>query len=217
MAFGISQETFEPWTAADSILCFKIISFSVTYDWGPTLHREALRQTHPDLEVFSEDIYSFTADMMDEIVPILDDDDLKRMGHYSEKTLSQRYRESAARVKASQAPLPEERASTPYSKPVQQYKMKLSEYLGGDSSLLNDHGMASNNFVVHGDHTETGLPLYESDPHLKNSLPGFWMLANLHDTKSGRNLSGILLPGTTSLVMGRSDDISFSGTVSRAD
>lgn len=85
-----------------------------------------------------EDIFSFTADMMDEMVPIVDDDDLKESGQYSEKTLSQRYRESADRVKASQPPLPEQRASAQHSKPVQSYKMKLSEYLGGDSSLLND-------------------------------------------------------------------------------
>lgn len=77
--------------------------------------------------------------------------------------------------------------------------------------------MASNNFVVHGDHTETGLPLYESDPHLKNTLPCTWLMANLHDTKSGRNISGIMLPGTTLIAMGRTDDISFSGTVSRVD
>lgn len=138
IAFGITQETFEPWTPADTLMCAKFMSFAVSYDWGPTLHREALRQTHPDLEFFMEDIYSFSADMMGDMVPIVDDDDLKEWGHYSEKTLTQRYRESADRVKASQPPLPEDRASTQYSEKVQSYKMKLSEYMGGDSPLLND-------------------------------------------------------------------------------
>ena len=43
IAFGITQETFEPWTPADTLIIYKLLSFSVTYDWGPTLHREALR------------------------------------------------------------------------------------------------------------------------------------------------------------------------------
>ena len=37
--------------------------------------------------------------------------------------------------------------------------------LGLDTPLLEDN-MASNNWVVHGDYTESGMPLLANDPHL---------------------------------------------------
>jgi penicillin G amidase len=39
--------------------------------------------------------------------------------------------------------------------------------------------MASNNWVVHGDHTVTGKPILANDPHLGTSIPSFWTLNEL--------------------------------------
>ena len=63
-----------------------------------------------------------------------------------------------------------------------------SEILGIDRPLLGDQ-LASNNWVVHGKHTETGMPLFANDPHLANTLPSFWILYNLH-WPDGKILSG---------------------------
>lgn len=60
IAFGITHENYVPWEPTDSLACVKLMNFGVTWDWSPSLHREALRQTHPDLEAFMEDIYPFT-------------------------------------------------------------------------------------------------------------------------------------------------------------
>jgi len=35
---------------------------------------------------------------------------------------------------------------------------------------------ASNSWVVHGKHTETGMPMLANDPHLANAMPSFWTL-----------------------------------------
>jgi penicillin G amidase len=35
---------------------------------------------------------------------------------------------------------------------------------------------ASNSWVVHGKHTETGMPMLANDPHLANAMPAFWQL-----------------------------------------
>jgi len=62
--------------------------------------------------------------------------------------------------------------------------------LGADRSLLGEQA-ASNNFVVHGDHTVTGMPLFASDPHLANMIPSAWLLYTLEFTDgSGMIISG---------------------------
>ena len=41
--FGISKETFVPWTPKDSVSCMKMMSFNLTWNWTNDLLREALR------------------------------------------------------------------------------------------------------------------------------------------------------------------------------
>jgi penicillin amidase len=36
--------------------------------------------------------------------------------------------------------------------------------------------MASNNWVIHGNHTASGLPILETDPHLSTGIPSTWIL-----------------------------------------
>ena len=55
----------------------RVINFHLTWNWAGDLQREALRLQHPDLEALLEEIMPFTADRMHDIVPIVDDDDLK--------------------------------------------------------------------------------------------------------------------------------------------
>ena len=54
--------------------------------------------------------------------------------------------------------------------------------------------MASNAFVIHGNHTKTGKPFLASDPHLSAALPSFWYLIGIH---IGENYAvGASAPGT---------------------
>ena len=87
LAFGISKESFEPWTPVDSMLMVRFISFHLTWNWAADLQREAMRQAHPDLEALLQEIMPFTTDKLEDVVPIIDDDDLKKNGMYSEELL----------------------------------------------------------------------------------------------------------------------------------
>lgn len=37
-----------------------------------------------------------------------------------------------------------------------------------------DSDRGSNSWVIHGNHTESGLPLIANDPHLESSIPHEW-------------------------------------------
>lgn len=64
-----------------------------------------MRQNHQDLELLADELYAFTDDRMWDMVPIVDDDDLKQWGHYSEETLSSRYRKIEDDLKKVSPPL----------------------------------------------------------------------------------------------------------------
>ena len=76
--------------------------------------------------------------------------------------------------------------------------------------------MSSNNWVVHGDHTSTGMPLFASDPHLGNSIPSAWLLYQM-ELPNGQTLSGAQLPGMPGLGIGRTNNIVWGATTSRVD
>ena len=87
--------------------------------------REALRQKHPDLADFAEEINPFTSDTFMNLVTIIDDDDLKAIGQYSEKTLLERYHENLEHVKTAQPPLTSDAPSILLRKSDQLKKRKI--------------------------------------------------------------------------------------------
>jgi acyl-homoserine lactone acylase PvdQ len=44
----------------------------------------------------------------------------------------------------------------------------------------NTDNFASNAWVIHGNHTESGKSILSGDPHLINELPSFWLLMELN-------------------------------------
>jgi len=82
------------------------------------------------------------------------------------------------------------------------------------SNLLNDllppAGNGSNNWVVDGDHTSSGLPLLANDPHLGFSIPAIWYLA--HMEAPGLSVAGATLPGIPLIIVGTNGDIAWGVT-----
>lgn len=76
-------------------------------------------------------------------------------------------------------------------------------------------GLGSNNWVVSGDHTSTGLPLLANDTHLELTVPPIWYEAHL--TAPGWNVKGFTLPGAPLVVIGHNDDIAWGFTNNGAD
>lgn len=71
-------------------------------------------------------------------------------------------------------------------------------------------GLGSNNWVVDGTKTTTGLPLLADDPHLGTRVPSIWYLAHL--SSGDFNLIGATLPGLPSVVIGRNNAIAWGVT-----
>jgi penicillin amidase len=82
-------------------------------------------------------------------------------------------------------------------------------------------GKGSNNWVVPGKNTQSGLPLLANDPHLGLSAPAVWYFAGLHapagklaDGQSHEALDvvGATLPGLPFVVLGRTNKAAWAFT-----
>ena len=85
-----------------------------------------------------EDIMPFASDYLFDMVPIVDDEDLKEWGQYSDENLVEKYRQNADRVKKSSPPL-NHNASKVSPKLKDLYnKVKGKSILELDAPLLGD-------------------------------------------------------------------------------
>ena len=73
----------------------------------------------------------------------------------------------------------------------------------------------SNNWVVSGDITDTGLPYLNNDPHLTLSSSSVWYMQHL--TTPTLNIIGASLPGIPTIVIGHNNHIAWGVTNSGAD
>jgi penicillin amidase len=82
-------------------------------------------------------------------------------------------------------------------------------------------GIGSNNWVVGGSHTETGLPVLANDPHLAIQMPSIWYQNGLHCTETTAGcpyqLVGFSFPGTPGVVLGHNERIAWGVTNQSAD
>jgi len=76
--------------------------------------------------------------------------------------------------------------------------------------------MASNNWVVSGNMTESGAALMANDPHLEvNRLPNVWCEQNL--TWLGNSCAGMGMPGFPTVLIGRTPTIAWGATYTFMD
>jgi len=75
--------------------------------------------------------------------------------------------------------------------------------------------MASNNWVIHGNHTKNGKPLLAADPHLGNQIPSTWYLMEIH--YENKYLIGASHPGVPYVMLGRTNHMSWAVTSSLTD
>lgn len=77
------------------------------------------------------------------------------------------------------------------------------------------HRKASNNWVLSGNLTETGLPLLCNDPHLDLSLPSIWMMVAINTSRF--SVIGASFPGIPGVPIGHNYHISWGVTNSGMD
>lgn len=70
--------------------------------------------------------------------------------------------------------------------------------------------IGSNNWVLAGSRTKSGLPLLANDPHLSLTLPSIWYQVQLHSPEV--NVYGVCLPGTPAVIIGFNRDIAWGVT-----
>lgn len=73
----------------------------------------------------------------------------------------------------------------------------------------------SNDWVVSGSHSVTGLPLLSNDMHLTHTIPDTWYEAQL--TSGDFNAAGVTLPGIPFVVVGHNAHIAWGFTLLYAD
>jgi penicillin G amidase len=139
------------------------------------------------------------------MVTVLEDSDVKAMGKFSEESLADRYLASLDELKAAE---PAHGGKEKF-RPFKAIKEKIQEF---DSI---DESMSSNNWVIHGKHTSTGMPMLASDPHLGTSIPSFWTLNEL--IWDEHFMIGGSVPGVPLIGIGRSKSASWGQTAPLAD
>ncbi|TFB14076.1 penicillin acylase family protein [Filobacillus milosensis] len=68
----------------------------------------------------------------------------------------------------------------------------------------------SNNWVVSGDKTDSGLPLLSNDPHLGLATPSIWYQVHLDSDKY--NVSGVIFAGIPGVILGHNEDVAWGVT-----
>lgn len=69
----------------------------------------------------------------------------------------------------------------------------------------------SNNWVVSGDKTASGMPLLADDPHLGLATPSVWLQMHL-ESQDGLNVSGVIFAGVPGIILGHNDQIAWGVT-----
>src|SRR5690606_6059532 len=70
--------------------------------------------------------------------------------------------------------------------------------------------LGSNNWVVSGQHTESGLPLLANDPHLSIQMPSIWYQVGLH--APGWDVTGFSFAGIPGVIIGHNNRIAWGVT-----
>jgi penicillin amidase len=93
---------------------------------------------------------------------------------------------------------------------VPEAAMRRTHILGGREYT------GSNNWVVAGSRTETGMPLLANDPHLFIQMPSIWHEVGLHCEPAGPhcpfNVTGVSFPGSPGVIAGHNDRIAWGVT-----
>lgn len=95
--------------------------------------------------------------------------------------------------------------------------------LAGWSALRQELGLpecdscapGSNNWVISGKHTASGLPLLSNDMHLPIQVPNIWLMGGLE--APGIHVEGVTLPGIPGVIAGHNDHIAWGFTALYAD
>ena len=79
-----------------------------------------------------------------------------------------------------------------------------------DPNLIPPEFNGSNNWVVSGDKTASGLPLLADDPHLGLDTPAIWYQMHLRSPE--QNVSGVIFAGIPGIILGHNENVAWGVT-----
>lgn len=79
-----------------------------------------------------------------------------------------------------------------------------------DPGILPHEFNGSNNWVVSGDKTKSGMPLLADDPHLGLSTPSIWH--QIHLKSPEQNVSGVIFAGIPGIILGHNEKVAWGVT-----
>ena len=99
--------------------------------------------------------------------------------------------------------------------PKEAFSIASADLLRIDQRLQLDYGrggreIGSNNWVVSGSRTATGLPMLANDPHLSTSIPSIWYLAEIQGDQV--HAIGATFPGLPAIVIGHNERVAWGVT-----
>lgn len=89
---------------------------------------------------------------------------------------------------------------------------QLKEFL---KDIQNKSPGASNNWVIHGNHTVSGKPIFGNDPHLEPMIPTHFHLAEVR--VGSEFIIGAAIPGTLYFASARNEHMAWGITSSNLD
>ncbi|WP_232718513.1 penicillin acylase family protein [Bacillus sp. FJAT-45037] len=78
------------------------------------------------------------------------------------------------------------------------------------NAVIPDPFNGSNNWVLSGEKTESGMPLLADDPHLSLATPSIWYEAHLVSPE--QNVNGVIFAGIPGIILGHNEDIAWGVT-----
>ncbi len=87
------------------------------------------------------------------------------------------------------------------------------------TKVFGDGFRGSNSWVVHGDHTASGLPILSNDPHLALTSPPLFWMSHVNTRRAGGDVdvAGQMIAGTPVSILGFTDKIAWGLTTSGYD
>lgn len=84
----------------DTLAILKLLNFNLTWNWNQDVMRDIFASYSPEMKEWIDDIVPWhKEDLYGHITTILDEDDLKMMGLYNEKTLDDIRKEKLEKLK----------------------------------------------------------------------------------------------------------------------
>jgi len=218
LQFWLLWTDIEPYTTIDAVQNGKLLSFFLAMDFPFEFIFETLENL-VGTEIASEIIPHRHERLLWKDAVILNDDELKQSGIYEKFDESYAFNDTSRLTPIPQERRPFDQISCNGEDDQQCYHLNqgpdhanehlykvpkgIGEKLGEQvKATKQEYNIGSNAWVIHGNHTTTGMPILASDPHLTNSMPSYWYnLAIIHEENT---VSGMSLPGLPGIIFGKS-------------